>query len=405
MVLNSVCLFSQMRFETQAISLNQSNYSFTGNRAQPPNLLNTDWSGSSDDTDTSKTMGKLYDINEFMEWFVTYFPVPFGSYSRETSLLFGLTKYNAFNLRKGDTTDHVTQPSSISFFTYYTLNTQYKLVLSSNIMFNKNRYLWKTDVAYTHYPLEYYGIGNNTELEDQTNLNTTNFQFSTFFLFDTYKKWYIGPVYDYYNYYQVEFDREEGPLPSDSLSQIHNKGRQSGLGVKVLMEGRDNRLNAKKGWFVEGRLQRFSDALGSQFNYTYLRADVRYYTTPILKTTIASRVVTEAKYGHVPIQTLSFLGGDYSLRGIYYGRYRDNVALSVESELRFPIFWILGGTVFGGIGQVAPDYDALVFDQFHYTYGLGLRLTVDSKHDVNLRFDLGFSNDQTLFIMNFAEAF
>ena len=77
-------------------------------------------------TDTSGTMQKLNAVNNFMEWYMLYFPVPFGSYSKETSWLFGLTKYNAFTMRRKGEEDSNTQASSITAFGYYTLNTQYK---------------------------------------------------------------------------------------------------------------------------------------------------------------------------------------------------------------------------------------------------------------------------------------
>lgn len=81
------------------------------------------------------------------------------------------------------------------------------------------------------------------------------------------------------------------------------------------------------------------------------------------------------------------------------------MAYYTQAELRFPIFWILGGVVFGGLGQVAPKYEQLALNELHYTYGFGLRLKVDSEHDVTRRFDFGFSNDQKIFMMNFSEAF
>ena len=113
----------------------------------------------------------------------------------------------------------------------------------------------------------------------------------------------------------------------------------------------------------------------------------------------------EYKNGDIPVQSLALLGGDYSMRGIYLGRFRDKTLVDTQVELRFPIFWIIGGVVFGGLGQVSPALNQLNLNSFHYTYGLGLRLKVDSAHDVNMRFDLGFSKDQTIFIMQFSEAF
>ena len=114
---------------------------------------------------------------------------------------------------------------------------------------------------------------------------------------------------------------------------------------------------------------------------------------------------TQYKSGDVPVQSLALLGGDYVMRGLYLGRYRDKVLIDSQAELRFPIFWIISGVAFGGVGQVAPTYGQLAINSFHYTYGLGLRLKVDSEHDVNMRFDLGFSSDMTIFIMQFSEAF
>lgn len=391
---------AQFRFENPQFSFGKSIFE---NTLSEPHLSSV----SSDDTDgdTSNTMSKLYEINDFMEWYMTYFPVPYGSYSQETDFLFGLSKYNAFTIRKGDTTDHITQPSSVSLFGYITLNDQYKIVLESNLMFNKNKALWKTGLIYVNYPLLFFGVGNNTNIDNARTLNTSDFQFHTEYLIRFHKMWFVGPMYDYYNYYDVSLANGSEPRPNDSINLAHNIGHQSGLGAKLLMEGRDNRLNAKHGYYLETSFQFFDKALGSEYKYTQFLADFRHYITPWKKLTIATQLKTEAKTGDVPVQSLAFVGGDYSMRGIYRGRYRDNVSIDWQSELRFPIYWIIGGTAFAGLGQVAPAYGQLQGDQFHFAYGAGLRLQVDSQHDVNLRFDIAFSNDETIFIMNFAEAF
>ena len=45
-------------------------------------------------------------------------------------------------------------------------------------------------------------------------------------------------------------------------------------------------------------------------------------------------------------------------------------------------------------------------DQFHLSYGPGLRIMVDSKHKTNLRFDFGFGPSGIQgFYVNFGEAF
>ena len=85
------------------------------------------------------------------------------------------------------------------------------------------------------------------------------------------------------------------------------------------------------------------------------------------------------------------------MRGTYRGRYRDYISLESQLELRVPIYWIFGGVVFNSIGQVAPTYGDIAFNRFHYNYGLGLRVKIDSKNDINLRFDYGISSDQSPF--------
>jgi hypothetical protein len=390
-----------------ASAADESRTSARDERLLPPARVEKNWNSAyhSVKMDTSGTMQKLNSVNSFMEWYMLYFPVPFGSYSKETNWLFGLTKYNAFTMRHRYQPDSITQASSITAFGYYTLNTQYKAVLESNLMFSENRALWRVTLAYVYYPLLYYGVGNETLLTQERTLNTLNIQMSTSYLVKVWKKWYAGATYDFYNYSTVELAGDSPGYPGDSLAIANAEGKQSGLGLRVTMEGRDNRLNARKGFYIDASYQFFDKALGGDFNYQYFQFDARYYFPLFNKFTIATLMRSESRQGNVPVQSMAFLGGDYFMRGSYLGRYRSNVSLIAQAEARFPIYWILGGTLFGGAGQVATDYSKIELGSFHANYGLGLRLKVDSKHDVNLRFDMGFTGDETLFIMNFSEAF
>lgn len=121
--------------------------------------------------------------------------------------------------------------------------------------------------------------------------------------------------------------------------------------------------------------------------------------------TIAAQIYTEGRFGDVPVQSLALMGGDNRMRGIYLGRYRDHTIIDGQVELRFHLVWILGATVFGGLGEVAPDYGSYTFDGIRWSGGGGLRLMVDSKNKTNLRFDVGVSKDRVLFFFTFLEAF
>jgi len=94
------------------------------------------------------------------------------------------------------------------------------------------------------------------------------------------------------------------------------------------------------------------------------------------------------------------------MRGYYLGAYRDNVLLDGQMEYRFPIWNIFGATTWIATGQVQPNYGALTLNGFHLSYGVGIRIRVDTKHNTNMRFDMGFGpNEIKGFYINFSEAF
>lgn len=340
-----------------------------------------------------------------MEWYVRKFPIPYAAFSKETNFLVGLTKFNAFRLRGSNKSDSITQPSSATALVYYTTNRQHKFVVETNLMLNQNKAIWKTELSNTFYPLFFYGTGNETKKANERVLDYGDIRFATQYLMRTWRKWYVGPTIDFDYFYEVKLAEGSSPMPEDEEIFANNLGRQSGLGVQVNLEGRDNRLNAKNGFYVDAGYQIFDDAFGSEFNYHRFRADLRYYFPVFKKVTLATQVKTDSKQGEVPVQSLALFGGDHFMRGNYLGRYRDKVLFGSQVEMRFPIFWIFGGTLFTGVGQVASDYTKINVGSFHNNYGFGLRLKVDSVHDINLRFDMSFSKDQSIFILNFAEAF
>jgi outer membrane protein assembly factor BamA len=99
------------------------------------------------------------------------------------------------------------------------------------------------------------------------------------------------------------------------------------------------------------------------------------------------------------------MGGSEKMRGVYLGRYRDKLMTIVQTEIRFPIYWILSAVAFGGLGEVAPDFNGYTLNGIHWSAGAGLRLMVDSQHKANIRFDYGISKDQHFFFFGFGEAF
>jgi outer membrane protein assembly factor BamA len=145
--------------------------------------------------------------------------------------------------------------------------------------------------------------------------------------------------------------------------------------------------------------------LGSNFAYRTVSLDLRKYVTPLKWLTIAGQFYSEANFGEVPVQSLAMLGGSDRMRGIYIGRFRDMTKIETQLELRFPIIWLIGGTVFTGLGEVAPEISKYSLQGIKWTYGLGLRMSVNEATRTNMRFDLGFYEGRSQFFFTFSEAF
>lgn len=368
--------------------------------------LNTSVSDSASGN-KSTTMGKLNKFNSTMEKVVVYSPLPMVSYSSETDWLFGITKINAFRLGTKDQHDTTIQPSHITALAYLTLNQQYKVAVTSDLMFGHNKYNSFTEFLYIDFPNFYYGVGDDTKLHDECLVETKNISVTQAFGYKVTKKWYLGIKYNYNNYFQVDTISNGDKYCTDTLTDLTvNEGTQSGIGIKISRETRDNRFNARRGSYLYFEYLNYGKWIGSEFNYHSIILEYRKYITPLKWLTIAGQIYTEAKLGDdIPVQSLALMGGDNRMRGIYVGRFRDKTMVEGQVELRFPIFWIFSGVVFTGLGEVSPNLKSYTLSGIKWTYGAGLRMNVNKATRTNIRFDIGFFEAKPLFFFTFSEAF
>ena len=354
--------------------------------------------------DSTTFRSKLDRFNKTMEKIIVYSPLPVVSYSTETNWLIGLTKINAFRLGTKDQHDTTFQPSHITALAYFTLNKQYKVAVTSDLMFGKNRYQSFTELLFIDFPNFYFGVGDDTHIEDECLVETENFSLTQIFGYKITRKWYIGLKYHYNNYFKV--DTVSGNVCNKELPDLTvNEGTQSGIGINISREARDNRFNARKGSFLFIEYLNYGKWIGSKFAYHSVIMDYRKYITPLRWLTVAGQIYGEFKFGDIPVQSLSLMGGDNRMRGIYIGRFRDKTMIEGQVEARFPIYWIFGGVIFTGLGEVAPTLKAYTLNGIKWTYGAGIRMSVNQATRTNIRFDVGFFQHKPLFFFTFAEAF
>ncbi|MCD6201962.1 MAG: BamA/TamA family outer membrane protein, partial [Bacteroidales bacterium] len=338
---------------------------------------------------------------DMFEKLFRYVPVPYLGFSTETSLTFGIIKYNAFKFHNRQIPDSLMQLSSVSLYGFYTLKNQYEIKLKGDLMFGPNRFNTVFEFSYRDFPTLYFGVGNDTREKDGMLTDFNSLLLKPGFNYNVYSTHYLGVVYTFNNFFKVELVDSSGEEPL--LKE--NEGIQAGFGIKYFREGRDNRLRARKGSYMYVSYDLYTHIFGSQFDYGSFTVDLRKYYSPFPQLTVAGQLYAEIKTGDVPVQSLAVVGGKYRMRGIYRGRFRDKAMAMAQMEMRFPLYGIVGGAVFGGMGQVAPRPMDFKNSGFHYAGGGGLRIFMDRATSSVLRVDVGFSKEGNTLFFGFGEAF
>jgi hypothetical protein len=355
------------------------------------------------DTLAADTLSKFARMNKKAEKLFKIIPVPIVSYSTETGSVFGLAKYNVFDLVKGDT---ISTPTSLSELISFSTEGQFKVVVASNMYVKQDKINLKGGIEYVQFPEYILGVGNDVSRDDVEQIKTTRFAFSNAFLLGVNKSntLYAGVFQQYENYLKVEKDSNSYLVISQDPGV--DGGGSSGVGIGLIFDTRDNRYNAREGMYFATSFLGFSNTFGSDFNYNSTSFDIRKYFNPWKNHVIAFQAFSQSNIGTVPFYSLANLGGSERMRGYYEGAIRDKVIIDAQVEYRIHVWSVFGLVAFASVGRVAETYKAMSLDGLWYAAGFGLRILVDSGSDINLRLDAGFGQQgSTTFALGFSEAF
>ena len=86
------------------------------------------------------------------------------------------------------------------------------------------------------------------------------------------------------------------------------------------------------------------------------------------------------------------------------GRFRDKLAYTGQAEYRLRLPWRLGFAAFAALGDVARDIDDFTESRVKFSGGAGLRFRLN-KEGLNLRLDMGFTEEGSGFYFIAGEAF
>lgn len=356
-----------------------------------------------DSTAQADTLSKFDAFNKKAEAFFKVAPVPLISYSTDAGNVFGLAKFNAFQLSKRDT---VSKPSKLS--EVFTISTKGRInaSVSNDLIFKENKYMILSYFNYKKQPEYLLGIGNDVSRDDKEQVVVDRIKFSSTALIRVKNFFYAGVSIDVADYFSIETDSNSFLIEDNVTGRTG--GVDVGVGLSFGLDSRDNRYNASSGNFFLSTLMFYPEGLGSSFPFTKFDFDVRKYFKPWknLKHVIAIQATTSYTQGDVPFYDLSQLGGEDKMRGYYKGALRDRTLIDSQVEYRMHVWNIFGVVGWIGTGRVGEDYTDMALDGFRMSYGAGFRLQVDSKNEINLRVDMGFGPDGVKgFYLNFSEAF
>ncbi|MBA2612466.1 MAG: BamA/TamA family outer membrane protein [Bacteroidetes bacterium] len=328
---------------------------------------------------------------------ISGFPVIF--YTPETRFAFGAAGICTFNFKK----DSLHAPSSSFNLGFaYTQNNQVLFYLPYFLFFKNRTYQVYGELGYNKYTYNFYGVGNDQPKDYVEKYGVEFPRLRITALKKLSKHFYAGPRYAFDNFSLFKLDTA-GQLIKREISGSKG-GYVSGVGIVNVYDSRDNIFYPSRGFYGELVVYRDDKLTGSSFNYTRIALDVTKYFS-YKENILALNLYTIYSDSDLPFFQMGNLGGMKKMRGFYEGRYRDNNLLVFQAEYRRHLFWLLGFTVFADAGQVAKRYDAFNDKNWRYTYGGGLRLTIDKAQKINLRIDVGVGDKKVLPYFTIGEAF
>ena len=282
-----------------------------------------------------------------------------------------------------------TKVSNIFGYATVTTKGQSRFSLSTTYWTPQNSWHYYSAISYTHFPFNFYGIGNNTRKADGELVDEKRFKLN----FDVEKlvtKYlYAGVVAGGFNYKYANADPTGTFFETDPQVQDRSGGASVFIGPSLIYDTRDNNTYTTKGMIITGYYNLMHGILGNN-NYVGGFFNIEYSQFFLLsKRLVLGLDIQEQSLtgGQSPFYLLPTLGSDEMMRGYYNGRYRDRNFIAGQTELRYRLSDRIGVVGFLGTGEVA--HSSFSINMFKPDYGGGLRYFFDTEKGLSIRVDYG----------------
>jgi len=218
-----------------------------------------------------------------------------------------------------------------------------------------------------------------------------------------FKSWYIGADVNFDYEYNLKLDPNKELVQGDIVG--FRGGTTVGAGLVATWDTRDNAIHTYSGHSFQLSTYFNTPILGSDFNYNRYAVVYRGFKRIGKSGVLALNVVGQFTSGEVAFLDLPRAGGDQFLRGYASYRYRDRHRTAMQVEYRLPLFWRIGAVAFAGFGDVYDSPKDVSMSTIKYSYGGGLRLSLNRTERINLRLDYGWGRNSSAFYLAIIESF
>jgi outer membrane protein assembly factor BamA len=239
---------------------------------------------------------------------------------------------------------------------------------------------WSSSVSFRRRQEEkFYGIGNDSLKSDKSGFDwrlTTVKVPGVDLSLTKWLKWDLSTSFVFSQQQDLASDplSLDFPVPDLVGLDVNAYGVEAGTGVTI--DSRSSMGAPESGTVFKASLSRFQG--NSEFEFFRSRVSLAQY----LSVFGGGRILALGAYwewagtpggGEIPFSLLPSLGGNRALRAYDTYRFRDRTSLLFVGEYRYPIWRFTDGVLFLEGGRVAPRVSHLNPDDFHLSYGGGLR--------------------------------
>lgn len=336
--------------------------------------------------------------------FIAY---PVVAFSPETSWEFGVSALGVYYAN--DNPEN--RLSELGGYAFATLEGQLGIHIDHALYTDQDQWFILGEAHFQSFPLQYYGIGPDTPVEPRAKVDEVSLLVRERLLYKLVESLYIGPELSFDFITDVQFNWGEGVTPEPPVGADGSLNIAIGLGL--VFDNRHNVLNVREGFFSELAFLHSNRLWASDFEFTIVESDSRYFVAVNERDTLALQLYGRFTFGDVPFNELSTLGGESLMRGYYLGRFRDRHYIGAQAEYRFlPLpflpgpFWNrFGASLFIATGAVFPGPDLPSVSDFEVAGGAGLRFLLFPDKDIYTRLDFAVTREAPTFYLLIGEAF